>query len=134
MFPLPAYSNDVVNFKTVIVLILGLLFQLAQVPSGGTVTVPCFAQAGTCDCCSDPGSCDCAESGEPGDHTPFPAVPDTGRTLKTTAFESPETRISPESARETEASTAAAAVPIRAGPLLGYTGVRLSVAFCRIVM
>lgn len=122
------------DFKTVIALILGLVFQLAQVLPAASVTAPCSAQAGACECCPEPGSCDCAESGEPGDHTPLPAVPDTGGTLKTTALKSPETRISIESARQIGASAAAATVPVRAGPLLGYTGVRLSVAFCRIVM
>lgn len=118
--------------KMAVTLILGLVFQLAQVLPGAFVTMPCAPLADSCECCVGPDSCPCAENGEP-EQKPAPLAPDSGSGLKLPVAKAGETRVSIESTEETHSSASKAASPIE-GLLGGYAGVRLSVAFCSFVI
>ena len=120
------------GLKTTITLILGLLFQLAQVLPGAVAATPCAPVAESCGCCAGPDSCPCAENGEPL-QTPAPLAPDVGGSVKLPAAKADDTRVSVEFLRETHPSTHAVACPLQ-GPPSGYLGVRLSVAFCSFVI
>lgn len=118
--------------KAVITLIIGLVFQLAQILQGAVASPPCASNVVSCACCEGLDSCHCANSEEP-DQKPAPLVPDSGNGLKLPAAKADETRITIESSGKTHPSPAVAASPV-AGPLCGYAGVRLSVAFCSFVI
>lgn len=118
--------------KTTITLILGLLFQLAQVLPGAVVAMPCVPVAESCECCEGPDSCPCAENEEPSQQ-PAPLAPDLGGGVKLPASKADDSRISVEFLLETHPSTHAVACPLQ-GPPNGYQGVRLSVAFCSFVI
>jgi hypothetical protein len=77
-------------------------------------------------------SCHCAENGE-SDQKPVPAPLETSRILKIPAMKSTETIVSVEVLREADSSATVAAIP-QSRPGGGYTGVRLSVAFCSFVI
>jgi hypothetical protein len=120
------------NAKIVITLILGLVFQLAQVLPGAAVSASCTPQAESCDCCAGLDSCPCAETGEP-NQKPAPLVPDTGGVLKLPAVRSTGTHVSADPVREVLTSATAAVLPPTESPA-GYAGIRLSVAFCTFVI
>jgi hypothetical protein len=120
------------NVKAVITLILGLVFQLAQVLPGALVASPCASHGTTCACCAGQDSCPCAKSGE-SDHKPAPLVPDSGSILKLPAARVGDARVSIESLAGNPSSPTVAASPV-AGLSNGYAGVRLSVAFCSFVI
>lgn len=120
------------NVKAVITLILGLVFQLAQVLPGAVVTSPCASQETSCACCEGPDSCHCADNSEP-EQKPAPLSSDSSSVLKLPAAKAGDTRVSIESLAGNHSSPAVAASPV-AGPSSGYAGVRLSVAFCSFVI
>jgi hypothetical protein len=122
------------SVKLAITLILGLIFQLAQVVPGASFTSPSHAAFGEpCACCPDVQSCDCAENGDPEQQTPSPALPESGRLLKVPAAKTDDSPVSPKPQREIATTAKTAACP-RDGPAHGYTGIRLSVAFCSFVI
>jgi hypothetical protein len=120
------------NVKAAITLMLGLVFQLAQVLPGAAVTAPCASQEAACACCEDQGSCPCMDNGK-SEQKPAPLVPDSGSVLKLPAAKAGDTRVSVESLAGNHPSPAVEASPV-AGPSGGYAGVRLSVAFCSFVI
>lgn len=120
------------NVKTAITLILGLVFQLAQVLPGAVVTTPCASQEVACACCEDLGSCPCMDDGKQ-EQKPAPLIPDSTSILKLPAARACDTRVSIESLAGNHPSPTLAASPV-SGPSKGYSGVRLSVAFCSFVI
>jgi hypothetical protein len=118
--------------RIVITLILGLVFQLAQVLPGAIVAVSCAPQAESCKCCSGLDSCPCADDREPAQQ-PAPVIPDSGSVLKPPAANVGDPRLSIGSLVATRPAADTAASPV-AGPPTGYPGVRLSVAFCCFVI
>lgn len=121
------------NMKLLATLILGLVFQLAQVLPGAAVSNAFPATTASCACCTDSQSCDCAENGDPEQQAPSPALPESGRTLKVPAARADDPQVTADPLRETAATAKTAACP-RDGPVRGYTGIRLSVAFCSFVI
>ncbi len=119
------------NAKLAISLILGLVFQLAQVLPAAVIPSPCQTQAHSCACCPDASSCDCAENDTP-DKKPAPA-PFTASDLKLPAMKPVETRV-PLETQPAPASAARPASHAFVAPIHGYHGVSLSVAFCSFVI
>jgi hypothetical protein len=117
--------------KATIALILGLVFQLSQVLPGMGAVVNCAPAAAACECCDGMDSCPCADEGEPV-QTPLPVAPESGNSLKVPAAKVSGTRVSVEAIPGIQPSATVASPLI--GPLSGYTGVRLSVAFCSFVI
>jgi hypothetical protein len=120
------------NVKPVITLILGLVFQLAQMMPAAVVTSPCASHGVSCACCAGPDSCHCADNSEP-NQKPSPLAPEPGTSLKFPNAKAEDTRVSVESIRKIHSSATVAASPVAGAPG-GYAGVRLSVAFCSFVM
>lgn len=120
------------NAKIVITLLLGLVFQLAQVLPGAAVAASCTPLAESCECCASLDSCPCASDGDE-EQKPSPLAPNVGNVSKLSAAKSCETRVSIESVRKTHSPSLVAASPAE-GPLVGYANVRLSVAFCSFVI
>ncbi len=118
--------------KLAITLILGLVFQLVQVLPGAVLTSPCQMEQESCECCMGGKSCHCADNENP-DQKPASAPFDAGRTLKIPEMKPTETRVSLEFSRELDPPAMIASLP-GAGSITGYTGVRLSVAYCSFVI
>lgn len=120
--------------KAVIALILGLIFQLAQVlPGVAAIMADCRFAAESCECCAGLTSCPCAEDGEPV-RNPMPLAPDSGKTLKVPLAKTSGTRVSPETISGPQAIVPSVIATPVTGPWIGYTGVPLSVAFCSFVI
>ena len=120
------------SFKTAITLVIGLVFQLTQLSTGAVSTSPCQTQQVSCDCCSGASSCGCAENNDPEQQqapTPFSA----DNLLKIPAMRFTETNVSADPPWDIDRTTKITESP-RAGPVSGYTGVSLSVAFCSFVI
>lgn len=120
------------NCRTVITLMLGLVFQLAQLSMGGVATSSCQIQSVSCDCCSCGSSCECAENGD-SEQTPSPTPFSADKPVKIPAMKTTETKVSTDRLREIKPSATVADAP-RAGPGSGYTGVSLAVAFCSFII
>jgi hypothetical protein len=122
------------NMKTAIALVLGLVFQLSQViPGMAAAMTDCAPVAESCECCDGLTACPCAEKGDP-TRKPLPLAPDSSQSLKAPLARITGTRVSLETTSGTQAaSTAVTATPVT-GPWPGFTGVRLSVAFCSFVI
>lgn len=121
------------GLKTTIALVLGLVFQLAQVLPGAFASAPSGPlAANSCECCAGLDSCPCAGNETPAPK-PSPLAPASGSDLKLPAAKTDDTRVSPESLGEIRSSAMVAASPVP-GPQNGYAGVRLSVAFCSFVI
>jgi hypothetical protein len=120
------------SIKAVIALILGLVFQLAQVLPGAAVASPCASQEASCTCCEGPDSCPCADNSEP-EQKPAPLSSDSGSVLKLPVARTGDIRVSIEAIAGKHPSPAVSASPV-AGPSNGYAGVRLSVALCSFVI
>lgn len=121
------------NAKVVITLILGLVFQLAQVLPGAVVSASCAPHSQTCGCCAEGKSCHCSADNSQEEQAPKPAVPDTQGAVKAPMVTSGGEESFEHPAPETSATAALPASP-RRGPPAGFQGVRLSVAFCSIVI
>jgi hypothetical protein len=119
------------GFKPIIALFLGLVFQLAQVIPAAVAEVPCASHGESC-CCDSENGCHCADRGDT-DPKPVPAPFSNGETQKIPVARAPETKV----VLQTVAKIAIP-VPINAQlsevTVIGYSGVRLSVAFCSFVM
>jgi len=121
------------NVKAASALLLGLVFQLAQVLPAALMAAPCqTAVEQSCSCCKAEKSCHCAVNSE-SHQKPAPVVPDAGSTLKVPLARASDTLISLDAWAEPQPSTIAAACPLVAQPD-AYPGVRLSVAFCSFVI
>jgi hypothetical protein len=128
----PPILIHIMSVKTVITLILGLVFQLAQVLPGAAVTESCAPVGTSCACCESSDTCPCAKNGE-SEQQPSPLSTNSGSFFKLPAAKACDTRVSIESLRKAHPSGNLAPSPV-AGPSNGYTGVRLSVAFCSFVI
>lgn len=120
------------NLKAVITLILGLVFQLAQVLPAAAVTAPCASQAVSCECCAGADSCPCMANDESAPK-PAPLLPASGNDLKSPLAKSGETRVSLEALEIPVSPAALEGCPVERS-WAGYAGVRLSVAFCSFVI
>jgi hypothetical protein len=120
------------NVKAVITLILGLVFQLAQVLPAAAVAAPCASRGTSCACCEGADSCPCAKNSE-SEQKPAPLAPDSGSVLKLPAAKADDTRVFIESLAGNQPSSTVA-VSLAVVPSGGYAGVRLSVAFCSFVI
>ena len=119
--------------KSIIALLLGLVIQLSQVPSclAGEAEKPCATSAQGMDCCKDAESCPCFEESDQKPQKPTPLIPESVD-LKFLYSKAPETtRLEALIVPPGEAVLAtASALEIRNG----YSGVPLSVAFCRFLI
>ena len=119
--------------RTLITLLLGLAFQLAQVLPGGVVTPPTAAAAKACKCCTGSQSCCCAKSELPAPK-PAPQPLHPGGLLKGMAMQAAETRVSAEVWQQAGELPATLAVARATAPRGGFAGVSLAVAFCSFVI
>lgn len=120
------------NVKAVITLILGMVFQLAQVLPAAAVASPCASHGASCSCCDGQDTCPCAKNGE-SEQKSAPLAPDSGSVMKLPAAKADDTRVSIESLAGNHPPSTMAVYPA-AVPLSGYAGVRLSVALCSFVI
>ncbi len=120
------------NVKSVIALILALVFQLVQVLPTTAAIEFCAPVVSSCECCDPADSCPCAGNDET-PQNPTPLSSESGNSLKIPLAKASGIRLSIETVAGTQPS-AVMAVPSITGQLSGYTGVRLSVAFCSFVI
>lgn len=120
------------NLKTAITLILGLAFQLAQISTGAVIAKPCQTLGKSCKCCSGADTCHCSNNNNP-DQEPAPTPPVPDGVMKIPAMKSTETNVSVGFVCGINTSFSNA-VARRAGTVSGFTGIRLSVAFCSFVI
>ena len=121
------------RMKTLITLLLGLAFQLAQVLPGMSAGAPCAAAAACqCQSCAGGNSCCCMKSGQP-DPKPAPQPLHAGDFLKGMAMKTTETKVSVVSS-PAEVLPVMLAVGLPAAARGGYNGVRLAVAYCSFVI
>lgn len=118
--------------KFAITLILGLVFQLAQVMPGMAALQASCQEVSACCCCDSPSSCPCAdEGGQDQNSTPTPLQSAAG--MKVPAMRAADARVSVQSSVKRQVRVPAA-ISVSAEPFAGYQGIRLSVAFCRFVI
>ena len=121
------------RIKTLITLLLGLAFQLAQVLPGMSAGAPCAAAAACkCQSCAGGNSCCCMKSGQP-DPNPAPQPLHAGDFLKGMAMKAAETKVSVVS-WPAEVLPVMLAVGLPSAVRGGYNGVRLAVAYCSFVI
>ncbi len=120
------------KIKFTITLILGLVFQLAQVMPGMAAVQAASQAVSACSCCEGLPSCPCADEGEP-DPNPTPTPFQSGTVIKVPAMKATDPRVSMESSFKAPPRMVRA-VPVPMEPVAGYQGIRLSVAFCRFVI
>jgi hypothetical protein len=120
------------NVKAVIAVILGLVFQLAQVMPAMAHKTSCVSDAVACACCEDQGACDCAKNSEV-EQKPTPLSSETSGELKVPAAKGEDSQVSMGSPVEIQPARAALASAY-VSSLCGFAGVRLSVAFCSFVI
>ncbi|MEI6655100.1 MAG: hypothetical protein WCP45_10060 [Verrucomicrobiota bacterium] len=119
------------RIKTLITLLLGLAFQLAQVLPGMSAGAPCAA-ACMCQNCAGGESCCCMKSEQPGPK-PAPQPLHAGNFLKGMAMKTAETKVSVVS-WPAEVLPVMLAVGLPSAVRGGYNGVRLAVAYCSFVI
>ena len=120
------------HIRTLITMLLGLAFQLAQVLPGGAVSPPCAAPVAACECCAGSQACCCMKSEAP-DPKPAPQPLQAGDFLKSLAMKTAETQVSAVPWHAAGLSALLAVAPPTAPPG-GYSGVRLAVAYCSFVI
>lgn len=121
------------NAKVVITLILGLVFQLAQVLPGAVAPASCAPHAQSCSCCAKGKACHCSANNATDPQAPNPALPDTQVLLKLPLVKSGDEETL-EHPVPVFVSPATLPLSPRRGTPAGFEGVRLSVAFCSIVI
>jgi hypothetical protein len=120
------------GMKPFIAWVIGLVFQFAVLVPDAAGVPGCAPAQDTCDCCASPESCPCAESGEPEPSSP-PYAPDSGGAVKIPPSRPCDTRISPVSKKEASAPCVAA-VDFHSEPAAGFPGVKLTVAYCSLLI
>jgi hypothetical protein len=127
------YSHDQkMNLKAVIALVMGLVFQLAQMVPSAAATTSC-APAPVCACCESADSCACAKCGD-SEQLPVPATPaDHSGELKMPLPASTEILSTAQPADSPAAPTTSRPMD-RPSFIVGFQGVRYSVAFCSFVI
>ena len=122
------------TLKSFITVLLGLVFQLAQVLPGGAIPSPVVAAAAkTCECCAGSHSCCCAKNELPA-HKPLPQPLHPGGLLKGMAMKTAETRVATDVWQQAGALPTSLAVTRATAPRAGFAGVSLAVAFCSFVI
>jgi len=121
------------GMRTFITVLLGLVFQLAQVLPGGVIPPPCAATAKACECCAGSQSCCCAK-GETPAPKPLPQPVHPGGLLKGMAMKTAETRVATDVWQQAGALPTSLAVTRATAPRAGFAGVSLAVAFCSFVI
>ena len=120
--------------KSFITVLLGLVFQLAQVLPGGAIPSPVVAAAAkTCECCAGSHSCCCAKNELPA-HKPLPQPLHPGGLLKGMAMKTAETRVSADIGQQVDGLPGSLAGPGTTAAHAGYAGVSLAVAYCSFVI
>lgn len=118
--------------KTVVTLFLALVFQLAQVLPPAAAIESCAVVGPGCACCDPADSCPCAGKDET-HQKPAPLSSESSNTLKFPVARATGNRVSVESDPGIRPAATVAA-PAITDQTSGYTGVRLSVAFCSFVI
>lgn len=121
------------NAKLIASLILGLVFQIAQMLPAAVVTSVCRGDLASCACCEPGDSCPCASNCESQDRKPAPAIPENGASQKVPAARPGHPPIIAADAVIRDDDPGIRMAP-RAGPHPGYSGVALSVSFCSFVI
>ncbi|MEI7953698.1 MAG: hypothetical protein WCJ66_00895 [Verrucomicrobiota bacterium] len=122
------------TLKSFITVLLGLVFQLAQVLPGGAIPSPVVAAtAKACECCAGSHSCCCAKNELPA-HKPLPQPLHGGGLHKGMAMKTAETRVSADVWQRADGLTGALAAPSSAAARVGFAGVSLAVAYCSFVI
>jgi hypothetical protein len=120
------------NVKSAIAIMLGLLFQWAQVAQAALSAGDCGkVSASHCECCAGLDSCPCATNGDQESERPQPPI--LPQSAKLPAAKLCETRVSLEDAPVLQTSGRIHVSP-SAESLAGYAGVSLAVAFCSFLM
>lgn len=121
------------NLKAAYAVILGLVFQLAQVLPAAVITAPCPIPAEKCDCCSDAESCPCVDNHEaPLQPQPPPGEPAAAGVKIPAARWTPATSWQAPRLPQPASHHPGARPP--AGTGTAFPGIRLSVAFCSFVI
>lgn len=121
------------QMKAVIALVLGLVFQLAQVLPAAVITGSCAPVASSCQCCANGETCECASCGET-PQAPAPIVPaDQLNELKIPTMQRTETAVAVVTTGSVRVLPTASTV-IGSKMVYGYQGVRFAVAFCSFVI
>jgi hypothetical protein len=110
------------SVKLAFAIVLGLVFQLAQMLPAAVLASPCAAAGASCECCVDWNSCCCATTPD-SDRKPAPAPLDNSRLLKLPAMKSCDARIALVAVPEDEAAAAVSVAP-QTGPVAGFSGLR----------
>jgi hypothetical protein len=126
------FLNNVMRRRFAITLVLGLLFQLAQLLPGALMANAFTAAPTGCACCEDLPSCPCADDGKPAEGKPSAPI-QVVEGLKVPLMRPVDTRISSEPCAEDDSRTAAIVLTDFEAPH-GHYGIRLSVAFCTFVI
>jgi hypothetical protein len=126
------FLTSVMRRRFAITLILGLVFQLAQVFPGVLMANAFTAAATACECCEDLPSCPCADEGQPFEGKPSAPI-QLADGLKVPPMRVVDSRISSESCA-TDDSRSAAIVLAGFEEPHGHYAVRLSVAYCTFVI
>jgi len=123
-----------VTLKSFITVLLGLVFQLAQVLPGGVIPSPDVAsKVKSCECSTGSHSCCCVKNELPS-HKPLPQPLHPGGLLKGMAMKTAETRVSADIWQRADGLTGALAAPSSAAARAGFAGVSLAVAYCSFVI
>lgn len=119
----------VMNVRAAITVILGLVFQLAQVLPSAALNTPCTPVASTCECCHSGSACECASCGDSERHqTPNPPT-EVRSELKAPDMSPTETGV--YVVHEKDEVCPAVIQPRLTPDSTGvYPGVRFAVAFC----
>lgn len=120
------------NVRSVIAIMVGLLFQWAQVAQAAVMTGDHGKiSASRCECCAGLDSCPCAANGDQESERPQPPV--LPQTVKLPAAKLCETRVSLEDEPASQTSSRIHVSPVTES-VAGYAGVSLAVAFCSFLM
>ena len=119
--------------KSFVTVLLGLVFQLAQVLPAGVVAPPCVAAAKACDCCAGSKSCCCAKREVPAPK-PLQQPFHPGSLLKGMAMKTAETKVAQDIWQHSGELPVTLAATHTTESAAGFAGVSLAVAFCSFVI
>jgi len=123
-----------VTLKSFITVLLGLVFQLAQVLPGGVIPSPDVAsKVKSCECSTGSHSCCCVKNELPS-HKPLPQPLHPGGLLKGMAMKTAETRVSADIWQQADSLPDSLAGSGSTAAHAGYAGVSLAVAYCSFVI
>lgn len=120
------------NAKAAITFILGLVFQFVQVLPAAVLQSPCQPQIQSCACCAAKQTCQCAKNSK-SDGKQAPAPLQSENVLKIPAAKLSGTHVAVPSDDNADSPVVTSSLPNNTA-VIGFTGVRLSVAFCSFVI